>query len=1157
MAGAERPGSFGLLLRQHRLGADLTQAGLAERAGLSVRAVQHLERGLGQPQRETTRRLAEALALTGAERASFELAAAPAPRRRTIASQTEPEPAVDRASPPGAPPDPALDLTGERKRLTVLAADLVGLTESDQRFEPDLADQILARAVELLAEVVHQYGGTVNMVRGDGLMALFGAPLAQEDDAVRACYAALAMQQALRRLTQQLAEQHDLRLALRVGLDSGEVVVRTAANDLSWTYTALGPAVRTASRLQQQAANAESLLSEATLRLTEGHFTVQSVAPAADGGSASLAGPFRLTGLQPARSRFQRVASSRQLTHFVGRQAELAVLDRPLERARAGHGGIAAVVGEPGVGKSRLIWELVHSPRTEGWLVLECGAVSYGTASPYLPIVNLLKSYARIAAQDDLATVAARLAARVLSLDPGLEPELAPLLSLLDVPIDPSTDSGQAAWLALDPPLRRRRTLEALKHLLLRESQRQPLLLVMEDLHWIDAETQALLDSLVDSLPTAALLVLVSYRPEYEHRWGGRSAYTQLQVAALPAESAAALLGALLGDDPDLGALQRLLIERTEGNPLFLEESVRALVETGALAGRPGGYRLARPIEALQVPATLQTVLAARIDRLGPELKRRLQAASVIGKDVPLALLRAIDPGDEAALQHDLARLQAAELLYEARYFPEPEYSFKHALTHDVAYGSLLLERRRATHAQVMAAIERLSAERQDEKVDQLAYHALRGEVWDKALAYVRQAGQKAVGRSALPQAAEYFEQALAALAHLPDSRPAREQAVDLRLELRSALYPQGEFGRIVERLREAETIAASLDDQGRLARLSAYLASSLNTIGRHALAVEPARRALAIGTDQADLGACVLGDHFLGLAYHALGEYAHAATHLRRNLERLRGDLLGERFGMHGAMSVFSRSPLVWSLAELGDFSQANRLNRESFQIAEAVQHAPTRGGAFMGASLLYVRAGEFDRAVELGEEAVPFCRHWGLWGVLPYVLAQLGYAQVLSGRPAEGEPHLARGLALAAEIGHLRSHALWLAWLGEARLLAGRSDEALADGQRALTLARQRGERGTEAWALRLQAEIAANQAPSPARPAREQYDRALSLAQALGMRPLAAHCLAGRGRLEARLGRPEAARSDLTAAREAYGSLGQEGWRASTQSALDALE
>ena len=414
-----------------------------------------------------------------------------------------------------------------------------------------------------------------------------------------------------------------------------------------------------------------------------------------------------------------------------------------------------------------------------------------------------------------------RVAGKLLMLDRALEPLLTPLLALLDVPVDDAT------WDALDPPQRRQRTLDAVKRLLLRESQVQPLLVLFEDLHWIDSETQALLDGLIESLPTVRVLLLVNYRPEYQHAWGRKTYYLQLRIDPLPPESAEELLHALLGEDQTLEPLKRALIERTEGNPFFLEESVRALVETQVLVGERGAYRMAKAPDAWQIPATAQAILAARIDRLPPEDKRLLQAASVIGKDVPFALLQAIADVPEESLRRGLAHLQAAEFLYETSLFPDLEYTFKHALTHEVAYGSMLQDRRHALHAKIVEAIEALYPERLTEHVERLAHHAVRGELREKAVDYLRRAGLKAAARSALPDARVWFEQALGILEALPESPSTLEQAFDTRLELRPVLHQLGEVRRALERLREAETLAERLNDDRRRGRVCAFVTTA------------------------------------------------------------------------------------------------------------------------------------------------------------------------------------------------------------------------------------------------------------------------------------------------------------------------------------------
>jgi class 3 adenylate cyclase len=410
-------------------------------------------------------------------------------------------------------------LEGERKQVTVLFADLKGSMELLADRDPEEARHILDPVLERLMAAVHRYEGTVNQVLGDGIMALFGAPLAHEDHAVRACYAALAMQDALRRYSAEVRRTHGIEVQIRVGLNSGEVVVRAIGNDLHMDYSAIGQTTHLAARMEQLATPGSIRLTAETLRLAEGLIQVASLGLVPVRGLADLVEVFELVGASTIWGRFQ-AAATRGLTRFVGRQMELEALQQALARAATGHGHIVAMVGEAGVGKSRLVYEFAHSHRLTGWRVLESASVSYGKATLYFPVLDLLKRYVRVEESDDLRTIRAKVTGQVLTLDEALQDVIPPLLSLLDALPDDSP------FLQLEPPQRRQRILEALKRLLLRESQVQPLLLVFEDLHWIDAETQALLDSLVESLPTVRLLLLVNYRPEYQHAWGSKTSYT-------------------------------------------------------------------------------------------------------------------------------------------------------------------------------------------------------------------------------------------------------------------------------------------------------------------------------------------------------------------------------------------------------------------------------------------------------------------------------------------------------------------------------------------------------------------------------------------------------------------------------------------------------
>ncbi|MBI3456911.1 MAG: AAA family ATPase [Candidatus Rokubacteria bacterium] len=1034
-------------------------------------------------------------------------------------------------------------LEGERKQVTVLFADLKGSMELLADRDPEEARTLLDPVLVRMMEAVHRYEGTVNQVMGDGIMALFGAPVAHEDHAVRACYAALDMQAAIRRYAEETRRSHGVEMQVRVGLNSGEVVVRAIGSDLRMDYSAIGQTTHLAARMEQIALPGSIRVTADTLRLAEGYVAVRPLGPVPVKGLETPVEVYEMVGAGPRRSRLH-AAAARGLTRFVGRDRELERLREALSRAATGHGQVVAIVGEPGVGKSRLAWEITHSYRTHGWLIVQASSVSYGKATPHLPVIDLLKGYFQVEDRDDQRKVREKVTGKLLTLDRALEPTLAAVLSLLDVPVEDSQ------WQALDPLQRRQRTLDAVKRLFLRESQIQPLLVVFEDLHWIDTETQALLDTLIDSVPTARILLLVNYRPEYEHRWGSKTYYTQLRLDPLPPESAEELLQALLGTDTGFQPLKQLLIERTEGNPFFLEESVRTLVETGVLTGDRGAYRLSKPVGSIQVPATVQAVLAARIDRLPQEEKALLQTAAVIGKDVPFALLHAIAPLPEDAVRRALAHLQSAEFLYEARLFPDLEYTFKHALTHEVAYQSLLGDRRRALHAQITDALERLCPDRLGEYAEALAHHAYRGEVWDKSLSYFRQAGSKAALRSAHREAVVCFEQALAALAHCPHSREMAEQAVDLRLDLRNALYPLGESDRILDHLEEADVLARALDDRRRRGWVAVYLGTHFWHIGDNERAVESGQRALDSAGELDDVALRVQASSRLGWIYHVLGAHERAIDLLTQSLAPLEGSLAVERLGMPALPSVMSRTYLTWSLAELGRFAEGAGRAKEGVRIAEKVGEPLSRIAAYTAVGSLRRSKGDLGEAIPVLERARALCQDANIVPWLSITASELGYAYALSGRLGEALPLLEQ---CTERVTGRPFRALWIGWLGEGYLLAGRLDEAAGVAGQALDFSRTQKERGYQAWAARLVAEIAAHRDPSEVEQAEASYRDAWALANELGMRPLLAHCHLGLGKLYVRSGRHDLAREQLTTATTMYREMDMGFWLQQAEAAL----
>jgi class 3 adenylate cyclase/predicted ATPase len=1013
-------------------------------------------------------------------------------------------------------------LEGERKHVTVLFADLKGSMELLADRDPEEARKLLDPVLERMMEAVHRYEGTVNQVMGDGVMALFGAPVSHEDHAVRACYAALRMQRRVNLYADEIQRGGGTPVQIRVGLNSGEVVVRSIGSDLHMDYTAVGQTTHLAARMEQMAKPGSVLVTGDTLKLAEGFVQVRPLGTVTVKGLETPAQVYELTGIGPARSRLQAMAA-RGLTRFVGRESQLQHLAQALERAAAGHGQIVAVVGEAGVGKSRLIWEFARSHRTHGWLLLESRSVSYGRATSYLPVIDLLKAYLRIQERDDRREIRERVAGKLLMLDRALEPLVTPLLALLDVPIDDD------AWNALDPSKRRARTLEAVKRVLLRESQVQPLLVIFEDLHWIDSETQAFLDSLVDSLPNARVLLIVNYRPEYQHTWGRKSYYLQLRIDPLPPDSAEELLTALLGQDRTLEPLKQLLIARTEGNPFFLEESVQTLVETSVLVGERGAYRMTKAPEVLQIPATAQAILAARIDRLPPEEKRLLQAASVIGKDVPFTLLRAIAEQPEEALRRSLADLQGGEFLYETSLFPELEYTFKHALTHEVAYGGLLQERRRAFHARIVRAIKQLYADRLTEQVERLAHHALHGEIWEEAVEYLQRAGQRAIERSANLEAVTHLTKGLEALKALPDAAERLQQELILQMALGQAL--SATRGYASPEVEQAYTRARELcREVGEIPRLSPVLFGLwffYHVRAEFTKALELAEYVLALAEREEDRMLQVPAHWAVGSDLFHLGEHARSQAHLDK------GSALYDSRQHRSYTSLYVQDPgvtcrgYVRPLWLLGYSDQALQRGHEAISLAQELAHPFSLAFALNWVATVHQFRRDARATRERAEALIALSTEQGfaLWVAFGTVLR--GWALAEQGGREEGMAQMHQGVAAWRATGAEVDLPYFLALLAEGNAKSGQVDDGLALIAEALVIAHRYTDIYWEPELHRLKGEFLLQQAVTKDDEAEAGFHQGLAVARRQQAKSLELRGAMSLARLWRRQGNREQAR------------------------------
>jgi tetratricopeptide (TPR) repeat protein len=961
----------------------------------------------------------------------------------------------------------------ERRRVTVLRASLAA---------PEAPEAILetSRALDLVLDKIRSFGGTIEGRSPTGVAAAFGLD-PTEDAPSRAAHAAMAVVKAVVHARQDAGSGPEVRVAIH----TSPVLVGKGAGVCELDLEGRHAALLVLNTLLEHGAADTVTVSDATapfltrgLELTEFR-----------GEAAPLGRTYTLVGRRRSGpSQVERVST------FVGRHHELELLSSRLESAMRGRGQIVGISGEAGIGKSRLIFEFRESLAGKRLTYVEGQCRSYGRTIPYLPVLDVFRGLCGITEGDTAGEVADK--ARTGLLEAGLDLlETAPyLLQLLDVEDDVA---------ALTPEVTKTRIFETLRQFIVKKSRRQtPLIIVIEDLHWIDSTSEEYLAALAEILPGAPVLLVCTYRLGYRPPWREKSYMTQVALQPLAPEESLRIVRSVLAEDQAVDALHELIVAKAEGNPFFVEELARTVREQVGLR------------TPMAVPDTIEEVLGGRIDRLAAEDRRLLEIAAVVGKDVPFSVVQAVAGMPEPELRGTFERLKGAEFLYETSLGPETEYTFKHTLTHEVAYGRLLEEPRRALHARIAQAIEQLYEDRLAEQIDRLAHHTLRGGEWSKAVGYLRQAAVRAAARSAHREAVAHLEQALVALERLPEGRLRTEQAIDTRLDLRTSLLPLGELERILPYLREAEGLAEQLGDQHRLGRLSVYLTGQYYLTGDHDRALEYGGRAQAITEALHDFSLEVATNAYVGQIHLVRGDYRAATAMFRKNVEAIVGDLTQERFGLPQLPAVHSRFCLVVCLAELGEFAEGIVRGQESIRIAESTEQALNLTVAVSGLGRLYLRKGDLELAIPILERGVELSRTWNLGIWFPPVASALGSAYAAAGRPAAGLPLLRESVERAVAMRFLSAQSPALTALGEAHVLAGRPEDALEPARRALALAEQNGERGHEAWALRLLGEIALRSDPADGGPAREKFLRALALASDLGMRPLAAHCHLGLG-------------------------------------------
>jgi class 3 adenylate cyclase/DNA-binding winged helix-turn-helix (wHTH) protein/tetratricopeptide (TPR) repeat protein len=1026
-------------------------------------------------------------------------------------------------------------LDGEHKPVTVLCCALAEAPTLAARLGPEAMYHLMQDLLALAQDTVQRYEGTLTQVSGDGFLALFGAPVAQEDHARRAALAALE-------LCQRLRVPHALRgqprgVAVRLGLHTGPVVVGPLAHEPQRPYTATGDTLQLATRLQQRATPGTLLVSAATYAL------VQDEVEGEAGATLSLDGPstpvpvYVIHGLLRRRAGVPRRGVP-PLSRFVGRAQELALLYERLAQAVGGQGQAIGIAGEPGLGKSRLLAEFVHSLRGRPVTCCEGHCLAYGSATPYLPVRDLLRQLWGIPDAAPATAVTATVYQRLRQAGVVSEDEALLLLHLLDVPVD------LEPLAALDPPMRKVRTFAVLWQMIRHANRRQPLMLAVENLHWIDPTSEEWLASLVERLGDTPVFLLATYRPGYQPPWIRHSAATQMALPRLSPSDSLVVLQSVPQAMRLSVPVQEAIVAKAVGNPFFVEELTWAAVEHGDRAG------------SLPMPDTIEAVLASRIDRLPPEEKRLLQIAAVIGTEVPVPLLQRLAGLPEDGLQRGLAHLQGMEFLYETQRFPEQAYTFKHALTREVAYGSLLHERRRALHCQIVEALEAPSPDRLGEEVERLAHHALQGGVWEKAVRYYRQVGEKARSRGAYREAQRGFEQALEALNHLPESSDTGVLGIELGRRLGGILSLVGEQVKSLAVLGGAAARARQLNDRARLAEVLSRMGSVRRIVGDFEGAMAAGREAVALAVALGDPVLHVHASYRVGQLYASMGDYHRAAEVLQGNVKALARSTPGYMRDL----CISSQAWLAEMLSLRGGFVEGRRHGEKALHLAlrDEPRYLDVRNSVYARLGHVYLTQGDLEAAIRVLEEGLALCRASDNQTVLSRIAGSLGEAYALMGRVAEG-------LALLEEArqGDLRTGALGggygthLQQLSAVYLLAGRADEARQHACQALDLAREQKARGDEARALFQLGDVHAHASPPDVQPAEARCREALTLAEGLGMRPLQAHCHRGLGTLYAKTGRRAQARTALATAIELYRTMEMTFWLPQAEAAMAETE
>jgi len=1005
-------------------------------------------------------------------------------------------------------------MEGERKQVSVLFCDLVDSSRLASMLEPETMHEVMDRVLRLMAEAVHRYEGTVNQFLGDGLMALFGAPIALEDHALRAVHAALAIQDTVTAYGRELARELGVDPRLRIGINTGPVVVGRIGDDLRMDYTAVGDTTHLAARLQARAEPGGVLVSEPTYRAVEGYVRADSLGPVAIKGRTEPVRVFNVTGRRGRRSRLE-VRIERGLSPLAGRQEELRRLAECWERAKSGRGQVVGVVGEAGVGKSRLLFEFRQSLRSESvtWLEGQCSA--YGQGTPYLPMLEILRASFHIEEGDPPLQMEEKLRRGVMPLEHGVDELLPFLRELFQLP------GENDAVRHLDPQTKRRRTFETIRSLTVAAARTRPLVLALEDLHWADRTTEDYVGFFVRAIADLPILVITTQRPEHKVRWADEAWYTPLDLEVLGQHEVETLIKSVLGASDVPGKLLRSVVDKAEGNPLAVEEIAASLRERGIVVRREDGIPWIGDV-TIDFPATIQDIVRARIDRLNEEVKTTLQNAAAIGRRFGAALLAAIsDPLVEVSIH--LATLKQLELVYETRSFPEPELAFKHAVIQDVAYQSLLAKRRADLHVAIGEVIEQVYADQLDDHLDLLVHHYRLGRQHDKVAQYGVQAGDRAARLHATAEARAYYEAALAAVRALPATPETERTEIDAVLKLAAVGTTREDIQRDRENLGRARGLAETLGDDARLARVLYWLGRLEYVLWNPAASIDYARKSLEVGERLGDDAIVAPPVNLLGRIYWIQSDYVRSAQMLERSTEQMR------RLGNKGEESTAAATAAcVFGL--MGRFEQARPFADRGILVAEEIKNPFSVAAAYQQRAIIHDQQGHWERALADYQVARAVAERVGDLFRVFVLKSWEGRARAMVGDLAAGRLLVEEGLELAANIGTRLIIGWQKTFLAGCILASGDHAAAAKVAEEAVAAAAETGDRMPLALAKRALADAVAHAQGESQGRADTLMREAIQLLEEIGAEPELARTYVHYAVLLRQQGDAEAARQHL---------------------------